>query len=48
VVERLTLLLSIREVPGSNLGPETVYVDEFFLIFLSPFRQMSGEYIKIG
>jgi hypothetical protein len=25
VVEWLTLLLRIREVQGSNLGPETVY-----------------------
>jgi hypothetical protein len=25
VVDRLTLLLRIREVPGSNLGPETGY-----------------------
>jgi hypothetical protein len=25
VVERLTLLLRIREVPGSSLGPETGY-----------------------
>jgi hypothetical protein len=27
VVERLTLLLRIREVPGSNFGPETDYLD---------------------
>jgi hypothetical protein len=27
VVEWLTLLLRIREVPGSNLGPETGYSD---------------------
>jgi hypothetical protein len=27
VVERLTLLLHIREVPGSNLGPKTGYPD---------------------
>jgi hypothetical protein len=27
VVERLTLLLRFRKVPGSNLGPETGYPD---------------------
>jgi hypothetical protein len=27
VYELLTTLLSIREVPGSNLGPETGYSD---------------------
>jgi hypothetical protein len=27
VVEWLTLLLRIREVPGSNVGPETAYLD---------------------
>jgi hypothetical protein len=27
VVEWLTLLLRIREVSGSNLGPETGYLD---------------------
>jgi hypothetical protein len=27
VVELLALLLLIQEVPGSNLGPETVYSD---------------------
>jgi hypothetical protein len=27
LVEWLTLLLNIREIPGSNLGPETGYPD---------------------
>jgi hypothetical protein len=27
VIERLTLLFRFREVPGSNLGPETGYSD---------------------
>jgi len=27
VIEWLTILLRIREVPGSNLGPETGYPD---------------------
>jgi hypothetical protein len=27
VVQWLSLLLGIREVPGSNLGPETAYND---------------------
>jgi hypothetical protein len=33
-VEWLALLLRIREVPGSNLGPETRYI---------PWRHMGGE-----
>jgi hypothetical protein len=46
VVEWLPLLLYIREFPGSNLGPETGY-SEFFVVFLSPFRQVPEEYLKI-
>jgi hypothetical protein len=42
VVEWLALLLPIREVPGSNLGPETGCPDRSFVVFLSPFRQMPG------
>jgi hypothetical protein len=30
VVEWLALLLRIREVPGSNLGPGTFYLDPDF------------------
>jgi hypothetical protein len=41
VVEWLALLLCIRDVPGSNLGPETGY-PEVFVVFLSPSRQMPG------
>jgi hypothetical protein len=29
------LTLRIREVPGSNLGPETGYLDRYFVVFLS-------------
>jgi hypothetical protein len=37
VVEWLTLLLRIWEVPGSNLGQETGYPEqEFALVFFSP------------
>jgi hypothetical protein len=35
MVERLTLLLLTREVPGSNLGPETSYLDLGFSWFSS-------------
>jgi hypothetical protein len=42
VVEWLTLLLRIREVPASDVGPETSYPDRFSVAFLSPFRHMSG------
>jgi hypothetical protein len=34
------ILLRIREVPGSNLGPETIYLQRFFVVFLSPTRRM--------
>jgi hypothetical protein len=48
MVEWLTLLFHIREVQGSNLGPETGYPDcEFFIVFLSPSMQMPGLYLKI-
>jgi hypothetical protein len=46
MAEWLTLLLHIYEVQGSNLGPETRY-PEVFMIFLSPYRQMSGKNHKI-
>jgi hypothetical protein len=43
VVERLTLLLCIGEVPGSNLGPgDRLSWLRFFVVFLSPSRRMSG------
>jgi hypothetical protein len=32
--EWLALLLRIREVPGSNLGPETGCSDRCFVVFL--------------
>jgi hypothetical protein len=35
----LAALLRIRQVQGSNLGPETDYHDTFFVIFLSLSRQ---------
>jgi hypothetical protein len=30
--------LSVREVPGSNIVPESVYIEVFFVGFLSPSR----------
>jgi hypothetical protein len=48
VVEWLTRLLRIREVPGSNLGPDTGYTDRFFVVFVSPSRQVLGWYLKLG
>jgi hypothetical protein len=42
VVEWLTHLLRIREVPGSNLGTETGYPEEGFGVFLSHSRQIQG------
>jgi hypothetical protein len=32
----------IREVFGSNLGRNTGYTDSIFMVFLSPFRKISG------
>jgi hypothetical protein len=40
--ELLTHLLRVREVPGSNLGPENGYPYWFFVLFLSPSRKMTG------
>jgi hypothetical protein len=40
VVEWLTLLFGIWEVPDSNLGPETGYPRRFSVVFLGPFRKI--------
>jgi hypothetical protein len=41
VVQWLTFMLRIREIPGSNLGPEIGYPDlSFFVGFLSDCRQI--------
>jgi hypothetical protein len=42
VVQWLTILLRIREVPGSDLEPGTGYHDRDFMVFLSPSRKMPG------
>jgi hypothetical protein len=49
VVERLTLLLRIRVVPGPNLGPKTGYIDWRFSLFSSvPPRELrDSTYLKI-
>jgi hypothetical protein len=47
VVEWLTLLLLIWEVPGSYLRPYTNYLGSCFVVFLRPSRQMSGSCVKI-
>jgi hypothetical protein len=41
VVEWLAFLLRIREIPGSNLGPETGCPD-WFVVLLSTSSQMPG------
>jgi hypothetical protein len=38
----LELLLRIREVPGTNLGPETGYTDSFLVVFVRPTMLMLG------
>jgi hypothetical protein len=47
VVEWLTLKLRILEEPGSNLGPETGWM-EIFVVRFSPSRQMLGYCLKLG
>jgi hypothetical protein len=42
VIEWVTTLLLIREVPGSNLGPATGFPDRVFVLLLSPSRQIPG------
>jgi hypothetical protein len=42
VVECLTLLVRIRYVRGSNIGPDTCCPDEIFVLFLRPSKQMPG------
>jgi hypothetical protein len=42
MVEWLTLLLHIKEVPGSNLSPQTSFLTEVFIVFLRPSRQRLG------
>jgi hypothetical protein len=39
--EWLAFLLSIRDIPGSNLSPKTGS-PEVFVVLLSPFRQILG------
>jgi hypothetical protein len=48
VVEYLTLLLRIREVLASNLGPESGYWLKFFVVFISPCRQILELYLQLG
>jgi hypothetical protein len=42
VVEWLTFLLRIREVPGSNLGPEAGYLDRGFCGLSQSLQANSG------
>jgi hypothetical protein len=42
VFKWVTLLLRIREIPDSKLGPETGSLTEVFVVFLSPSRQIQG------
>lgn len=47
-VEPSTHLHLIPEVLGSHFGPKTDYPDGYFVIFLSPLRQMWRQYHKVG
>jgi hypothetical protein len=42
MVQWLTLLIRIREVPVSNLCPETCYLDRVFVVFPRHFRWIPG------
>jgi hypothetical protein len=42
MVNWIALVLCILEVLGSNLAPETDYIDRYFVVFLNPYRQMLG------
>jgi hypothetical protein len=46
-VEWLALHLCIREVTGSNPGPDLSYPDRCFAVFHSPPKPMPG-YLKLG
>jgi hypothetical protein len=49
VVEWLTLLLCIRDVPGSNLESETGYPDQgSFVVFLSSSKRIPDSPVKLG
>jgi hypothetical protein len=41
------LILHIREVPGSNIGPKSGY-PEVLVVFLSPSRLMLEKYFQLG
>jgi hypothetical protein len=47
MVELLTLLLHIREVPNSNLVPEMAVLTDVIVAFLIHSRRMPGQYLKI-
>jgi hypothetical protein len=47
VVEWLTLLIRIREVPGSYLGPETILTDPF-VVYLRASRKYWDSALKLG
>jgi hypothetical protein len=47
MVEWLTLLLRIWEVPGSNPGTDTGYPDRYFVVFFTFSMLMSGQYFNI-
>jgi hypothetical protein len=48
VVEYLTLLLRIREVPGSNLDPETGCPDRDYMVFSVPPGKFRKRTSKLG
>jgi hypothetical protein len=45
-VKRLALLIPVREIAVSNLGPELGYTGSGILVFLSPDMKIPGLYLK--
>jgi hypothetical protein len=41
VPQAVTLSAFIGDVPGSNIGRVTSYPDTYFMVYLSPSRQLS-------
>jgi hypothetical protein len=48
VVKWIKLLLHIQEVLGSNLGPETSYLDRFFVVSSVPPGECWDNPLKLG
>jgi hypothetical protein len=48
VIKVVTLVTCTRDVPGSNLGRDTYYLERFFLVLPSPSEKMAGQYLRLS